>query len=206
MNKNTFILILLGIATLVAVGISLFLLFGQGKVPPGEAPQARQIPSYGGEFTDEGSLFVQSADSPIFPELSLYEELFAGAQEIVTFPVLYPRNLPAKFGLAQISAWRNEKHNTEGMNADYIGKQGGTFTLQETIIFDPDELGQTPQELLLDNENTASLWEFKDMNGIVQNRILLFHTEEQEESMIFYFLSSVSLSPQELIDIANSSL
>lgn len=205
MNKHTSILILLGISIIIVIsGILFFLLFNDSK----DQTPVKQTPSsiyYAGEFSPESSTFIQNLLTPLLPGFEKYDGIFDDTQKIVTFPVKYPKEIPAGFGLTQITAWKNEQNKTEGFFAHYTNDQNLLFILQETISFNPKVFPQEPQNLTLES-GVGSLWEFKDMAGIVQNRLLLFDTIIREKDIVFYLLESENLTSQELVNIANSSL
>lgn len=205
MNKNIFILTSL----LFIIGISImYLLFLQKDKTDIETQKSvSEILRESSKLYDEGLLGAEFSMKLTFeiPLSSLnqsYKDVFAEAQTIVSFPIKYPEE-NFDYKLTQISAWKDQ---TEGMVAYYKNDSGKEFSLQEVAEFYPDEFGPSSQEFTLKNQNVATLWEFGFFGEDTKKYTLVFDTVEAQGKTFYYVVGSIDLTPQELVEIANSSL
>lgn len=201
MNKN--ILLLISLLIIVGIGI-VYLLFFQKDKADIQKPIS-EILRESSRLYNEGLLGVESSmvltlADPLSPLDSGYEEIFTEAQTIVSFPIKYPKG-SFDYKLTQITAWKDQ---TEGIIAYYKSNSEREFSMQEVSEFYPNELGPPSQEFVLENQKVATLWEFGFFGEDTKKYTLVFDTIEIQDETFYYVLGSIDLTPQELVDIANS--
>lgn len=204
MNKAILILILLGAGVaILSAFVFFFLFFTTETTPPtsGSVGVSLNAPLnlHVDDILETENSFYREFSEPL--SFKQYAILFKQTQETVSFQPLYPKTLPVGYGLIQILAWNKE---SEAITALFGTKDGELFTLKITDSLNPNILGEQKQKYQLVNGENATLWEFQEMQGL--SYLLLFATQKVQGKTFFYYLGTEDLSPQELIDIANSSL
>lgn len=211
MNKNILILIF-AILLLFLGAIATYLLFFQQAPPeesarPSDSDTAKSIEeearSHLENIAGAEASFILKIETPLLASDPEYQRVFQQAQEALTFPVKVPERLLG-YALSQVVAWRDQ---TQGLLAYYEKESGEQFVMQEVTEFFPEAFGGDFQEFALKNGGIARLWTFTLPEGVGKKYVLLFNTSETSEGVpIYYIIDSSSLSPQEMVEVANSAL
>lgn len=203
MNKSTLILVLAAAGILVLLGALFFLLFSNRETAPPETEDTTASltsnPGYHvSEILEEANAsFYRNFPEPL--DAGEYDDIFEQASTAVSFQTLYPKL--QEYRLYEILAWSLE--DSEELSATFVGQQDN-FVLTSTNKLTADILGPSSGEVIFSNNEAGALWEFREVTGT--SYLLLFASQDVDGKTISSYLSSETLSTEQLINIANSIL
>ncbi|MDP3900979.1 MAG: hypothetical protein Q8Q38_01380 [bacterium] len=207
MNKNLLLFLLITATVLFSLVVVYLLFFREQPEAPAKEevglPEIIKESRYAGEELGAEGSFVAQITSPLEPIDPQYQEVFAQAQDLVPFPILYPSSIPSGFALVRLIAW-DEEGLTSGALAHYENSERDHFSVGVMTAFYPESFGPPDQTLQLANGEEAQAWVFRGVG--VANSLVVFKTQEVDERTAYYTAESFFLSPQELLPIINSAL
>lgn len=203
MNRSTLILVLAAAGTLVLLGALFFLLFSNREttLPETEDTTASLTSDPGyhvSEILEEANTsFYRNFPEPL--DAGEYDDIFEQASEAVSFQAPYPKL--QEYRLYEILAWSLE--DSEELSATFVGQQDN-FVLTSTNKLTAEILGPSSGEVVFSDNETGIVWEFREVTGT--SYLLLFASQGVGGKTISSYLSSETLSTEQLINIANSIL